>query len=63
MSIEKIKAELNKHYDIVKELQAESISKADLGRLALELEYSKRNEEIVNKKYEDVCDETKTLGR
>jgi hypothetical protein len=29
----------------------------------MELEYSKRNEEIVNKKYEDVCEETKNLAK
>lgn len=28
MSVEKIKAELNKHYDIVKELQVENINKS-----------------------------------
>lgn len=62
MSVEKIKAELHKHYDIVKDLQSESITKSDLGKLALELEYSKRNEEIVNKKYEDITEEIRKLN-
>jgi hypothetical protein len=56
MSVEKLRAELNKLYDLVKQLQAETDPKAELGRLVLELEYSKRKEEIVNKKYEDMCE-------
>ena len=62
MSVEKIRAELHKHYDIVKDLQSESISKSELGKLALELEYSKRNEEVVNKKYEDITEEIRKLN-
>lgn len=51
MRVGKIEAERNKYYEIVKDLQANSNLQAQAASKTIELEYSKRNEEIINKKY------------
>ncbi len=44
---------MRKYYDIVKDFQSESDLKTKVGRLTIENELSKRNEELVNKKNEE----------
>lgn len=51
LRVGKIQAERNKYYDIVKNLQGASDLNAEVGKLNIQIEYSKRNEEIVNSKY------------
>lgn len=57
----KLEAECKKYYDIVKELQCASETKAELGKLYIQLEYSKRNEEIVNSKYDRIVEELRKV--
>ena len=43
MKLAKVESELEKYYQIVKDLQAQSDSNAELGKKVYELEVSKRN--------------------
>jgi hypothetical protein len=59
MRIVKVESEVEKSYQLVKDLQSISDSNAELGKKIYELEISKRNEEIINKKYEESMDEVR----
>jgi len=61
MRLGKIQSEVEKYYEIVKELQGESDSNAQLAKKVYELELSKRNEELTNKKYEQAIEEVRVL--
>lgn len=54
MRMVKIESEVEKYYQIVKDLQSLSDINAELGKKVYELEISKRNEEIINKKYDEI---------
>ena len=45
----------------MKDLQSTSDQKAEVAKLAIEIEYSKRNEEIVNKKYDKVIEDLRKI--
>ena len=57
MRMVKIESEVEKYYQIVKDLQSLSDINAELGKKVYELEISKRNEEIINKKYDEIVEE------
>lgn len=61
MRVGKLEAERNKYYNIVKDLQSTSDMKAELGKLHIQLQYSKRNEEIVNSKYDKIVEELRKV--
>ncbi len=61
LRVGKLEAERNKYYDIVKDLQGTSDLKAELGKVHIQLEYSKRNEEIVNSKYDKIVEELRKV--
>jgi hypothetical protein len=42
-------------------LQGNSDLNAEVGKLNIELEYSKRNEEIINKKYDTVIEDLRKI--
>ena len=61
MRFVKVESELQKYYQIVKDLQGQSDANAELGSKVYELEISKRNEEITNKKIEQVIEDLRLL--
>lgn len=61
LRLEKIEAERNKFYDIVKEFQGRSDPNAMIGQLTIELENSKVNEGIVNERYDKIVNELRTI--
>jgi hypothetical protein len=61
MRIVKVKSEAEKSYEIVKEFQSNSDINAQLGKKVYELELSKRNEEVVNKKYDQIIEELRLI--
>lgn len=61
MRIVKIESEVDKSYQLVKDLQSVSDLNSDLGKKVYELELSKRNEEIVNKKYDQIMEEIRLI--
>jgi hypothetical protein len=61
MRIVKIESEVAKSYEIVKDLQSVSDMNAAYGTKVYELEVSKRNEEIVNKKYDELMEEVRLI--
>ncbi len=61
LRVGKIQAERNKYYEVVKNLQGNSDLNAEVGKLNIQLEYSKRNEEIINKKYDTVIEDLRKI--
>lgn len=61
MRIVKVQSEVEKYYEIVKQFQSLSDINAQMGKKVYELELSKRNEEVVNKKYEQIIDELRLI--
>lgn len=61
MRVVKVESEVEKYYQIVKDLQSLSDSNSEMGKKVYELEISKRNEEIVNKKYDGMLEEIRLM--
>jgi hypothetical protein len=61
MRIVKVESEVQKYYEIVKELQGQSNINAELGKKVYALEISKRNEEEVGKKCDQLEDEVRLI--
>lgn len=62
LRFEKLEAERNKFYEIVKEFQGKSDLNAILGQKTIELENSKINEGIVNERYAKVVEELRLVN-
>jgi hypothetical protein len=61
MRMVKVESEVEKYYQIVKDLQGLSDLNAELGKKVYELEISKRNEEIIGKKFEQSEEEIRVM--